>query len=307
MLGRAAPLALVVDDDPVARAIVSRVASQQGFAVAEAGDGLAAVRLHAEKHPSVVFLDIEMPGLSGLDALREIREADPHVPVVIVSGAAAQDLGVRAFDLGAVNFIGKPIEPREIRFVLDRIRAAVEEEEDLRPVLPLLCERRTALLMPTDLSLLGPVVAYLGRELRSHYPGYDLPVTEARLALYEAIANALEHGNLEIDYDAKTDALSADGGIRALIERRLSEPRFRSRRVRVEAVYRPNEVTWSVADEGRGFSPETEEAAHRLGDPTSLHGRGIRLMKHVMHDVVWNATGNEVRMTLRVHPAEAAR
>jgi DNA-binding response OmpR family regulator len=293
-------VALIVDDEADARLILKRVAEKAGFHVVEGCDGNEAVSLQAATHPDFICLDIEMPGMSGLDALRDIHDADPHVPVVIVSGAQAADIGQRAFDLGAVNYIGKPFDVREIRFVIDRIRGAIEEKMDLQPALALLKERRTVLEMPNDLALLTPVVAYLGKELEAHYPGFDVPVTEVRLALYEAIANALEHGNLEIDYDTKTEALTTDGGIRALIERRRHEPKYLGRRVRIQADYDPTTVIWRVRDEGPGFSPSTEETAHALGDPTSLHGRGIRLMRHLMDEVAWNPSGNEIRLTMNI-------
>ena len=292
------PLALVVDDDQDSRGILRRVAEGKGFRVIEGQDGEQAVRLAHELRPALILMDIGMPKKNGLDALRDIREADPHVPVVIVSAAEHPESGEQALDLGAVNFVLKPFDLREIRFVVDRIRAALREEEDLRPALELLMERRTVLAVPSDLTLLAPVVAYLGRELRVHFPGFDVPVTEVKLALYEAIANAIEHGNLEIDYEAKTKAMSEEGGIRALIEHRRADPKYRDRKLRVEAEYEAGSVRYRIRDQGPGFSPKGVEDRHNLGDVTALHGRGIHLMRHYMDDVSWSPTGNEIRMTL---------
>lgn len=295
-----APLALVVDDDEDSRRILSKVAERQGFRVEQACDGEGAIRLQRELRPDLILLDVSMPGISGLDALREIREVDPHVAVVVVSGAADAEIGEKALDLGAVNYVGKPFDVREMRFVLERIRGAFQEEVDLRPALGLLKERRTVLELGCEVERISAVVAYLGREARAHYPGYDVPVTELRLALYEALANAVEHGNLEIDYDAKTQALAEEGGVRALIERRRTDPRYRDRRVRVEVDYEPETITWRIRDEGPGFCPKREEEAHHLGDTSSLHGRGIVLMRHLMDDVSWNASGNEIRLRMRL-------
>ena len=180
------PLALVVDDEEDSRTILRRVAEKQGFRVVEGKDGAEAVALAADLRPAMILMDIGMPKMNGLEALGAIREADPHVPVVIVSAAERPESGEQALDLGAVNFVLKPFDLREIRFVIDRIRAAIREEEDLRPALGMLVERRTVLAVPSDLTLLAPVVAYLGRELRVHFPGFDVPVTEVKLALYEA-------------------------------------------------------------------------------------------------------------------------
>jgi DNA-binding response OmpR family regulator len=291
-------LALVVDDEADSRAILARVADRAGFRVLEATDGAQAVALTREVRPDMILMDISMPRMTGLEALREIREIDPQVPVVIVTAADQPGAGAEALELGAVNFVLKPIDLREILFVVERIRAALREEEDLRPALDLVCERRTVLQMENDVSVLGPVVAYLGRELRVHYPGFEVPITEVKLALYEALANAVEHGNLEIDYDEKTRAMGEEGGVRGLIERRRADPRLARRRVRIEASYEPARVVYRVRDEGRGFRHRTEEEEHRLGDTTALHGRGILLMKHYMSEVAWNERGNEVRLAL---------
>lgn len=293
-----APLALVVDDDEDSRRILAKVAQRQGFRVEEGVDGVEAVRLQRALRPDLILLDVSMPGMSGLDALKEIREEDPHVMVVVVSGAEEPEVGERALDLGAVNYVNKPFDVREIRFVLERIRGAFQEEADLRPALDLLRERRTVLEVGNDVDRLSSVVAYLGRELRAHYPGFDVPVTEVRLALYEALANAVEHGNLEIDYDAKTAALSEEGGVRALIERRRADPRYAGRTVRITADYAPTQVRWRIADSGPGFDPRRTAETCNLGDTSSLHGRGILLMKHLMDEVAWNETGNEIRLTL---------
>jgi CheY-like chemotaxis protein/anti-sigma regulatory factor (Ser/Thr protein kinase) len=299
------PLALVVDDEEDSRTILSRVAEKQGFRVISASDGAGAIRLQREARPDLILLDVTMPGMSGLDALREIRDVDPHVAVVVVSGAAEPEIGERALELGAVNYVGKPFDLREMRFVLERIRAAIEEEQDVRPALAMLQERRTVLLADNDLKSISAIVTYLGRELRAHYPGYDVPVTEARLALYEALANAIEHGNLEIDYDAKTAALASDGGVRALIEQRAADPRFKDRRVRIQAEYGISNVTWTIRDEGPGFSPSAEERDHRLGDTSALHGRGIILMRHLMDHVAWNPLGNEITLRLDARRRES--
>jgi DNA-binding response OmpR family regulator len=295
----AAPLlALVVDDEADSRAILAKVAERAGFRVVEGVDGAQAVALTREVRPDLILMDISMPRMTGLEALREIREMDPQVPVVIVTAADQPGAGAEALELGAVNFVLKPIDLREILFVVERIRAALREEEDLRPALNLLRERRTVLELQNDVSVLGPIVAYLGRELRVHYPGYEVPVTEVKLALYEALANAVEHGNLEIDYEQKTHAMGEEGGVRALIERRRNDPRLARRRVRLEASYEPSRVVYTIRDEGRGFRHRTEEQEHRLGDTSALHGRGILLMKHYMSEVDWNDEGNEVRLAL---------
>jgi CheY-like chemotaxis protein len=293
-----------VDDEADVRGILASLVAKHGFSVTEGKDGEEAVRLVAERRPDLVFLDVMMPKLTGLEALAQIREANPDVCVVLVSATASQEHVEEALRLGAVNFIQKPFDRREIGFVVQRIRTAIDEEADLQAVLGLLEERKTVLSLGNDTGTIAKVVAFLGRELRLHYPGRDTGATEVKLALYEAIANAVEHGNLEIGYDDKTKAASEPGGVQALIEKRRHEAPYATRKVRVEARYGADEVEYRIRDGGPGFSVKRQEA--RRQDLTALHGRGILLIRHYMHGVSWNAEGNEIRLTRKVVAREGS-
>ena len=295
---RGKPVALVVDDHAENRALLAKIVRREGFEVVEGADGEEAVRLAAERSPDLILLDIAMPKKSGLQALEEIREHNRDVPVVIVSAVDQPGASEEALNLGAVNFVRKPFDPQEIRFVVGRIRGALEEEADVVPMLRLLRERRTVLELGNDVPLLSQVTAFLGRELRLHYPRHEVPITEIKLALYEALANSIEHGNLEIDYDTKTKAMETEGGITGLIERRCADPRYASRTVRIQVDYEPHRVVYRIQDAGPGFPHGDERHAKRLGDTTSLHGRGILLIRHYMSSVEWNEQGNEITMTL---------
>lgn len=293
------PLALIVDDVADVRLLLRTMALRRGFDVVEAADGRQGVDLARERHPDLILLDLRLPDLDGLDALAQIREHDPRVPVVIVAAALdRQQLG-RSLDLGAVNFVSKPFDAAEIEFVLDRIYRAVAEDQDLRPVLDVVASRTTSLSLPGQPAVLSRVVAWLGRELTQGYPGWDLPLAEIKLALYETLANAIEHGNLGISYEMKTRAMSDPGGMDRLVKERLADPAYASRRVHVHVEYLADRVVYRVRDEGAGFDPG-QLTQRPLGDTSALHGRGLALVRHYMDEVGWNEAGNEIRMVRRV-------
>jgi CheY-like chemotaxis protein len=292
------PLALVVDDVPEVRRLLGHLAQRRGFQVLEAADGEDGVKLARGHRPHLILLDLRLPGMSGLDALAQIREEDPQVAVVIVAAVPDRADLQRALDLGAVDFVRKPFDAAEVDFVLDRVYRAVTEDADLRAALDHVTERHSRLSFPGRPALLSKVVAWLGRELRQAYPGLELPLPEIKLALYETLANAIEHGNLGITYDMKTRAMEALGGMDALVQRRLAEPRYAGRRIHVLAEYLPDRVSYTVTDEGEGFDPEALKA-RPLGDTTALHGRGLALVRHYMDEVTWNPRGNEIRMVHR--------
>jgi DNA-binding NarL/FixJ family response regulator len=113
---------LVVDDQApfrsVARSLVELVKGWQ--VVGEASSGEEAVELAAAIHPSVVLMDINLPGITGIEATRRIVAADPDAAVVLVSTYAADDLPDDARDCGAVGYVRKDdLTPRLLRSMLE--------------------------------------------------------------------------------------------------------------------------------------------------------------------------------------------
>lgn len=288
------PLALIVDDAPDTRTILRALATQRGFEVIEAEDGALALEAARSQRPDLILLDIRMPNMNGLEALEEIREEDPNVSVVIISGESDEATLEEALSLGATNFVHKPFDPEEVRFVLDRSFQTIEEEQDIQAVVKLVTRRATRIDLPSETLMLGKVVSYLGRELTHNFVGYTVQLTDIKLALYEALANALEHGNLEITFDEKTQAMETKGGILGLIQTRI-EAGLGERQIQISVEYDQASVTYRIEDQGPGFDPATM-INKPVADTSALHGRGITLIRHYMDEVSWNESGNEITL-----------
>jgi two-component system nitrogen regulation response regulator NtrX len=105
---------LVVDDEPNIRRMLAALLTAEGYEVHEAGDGQSAIEI-AKTDPDVVLLDLMMPGsLDGMATLEKLRERDPELPVIMMSGRAALSDAVRATRLGAFNFLEKPLTPESV-------------------------------------------------------------------------------------------------------------------------------------------------------------------------------------------------
>ena len=105
---------LVVDDDPVVGRSFDRVLSGKGYAVITASDGQEALnKLEAEDY-DVVFTDIKMPGMSGLEMAERVKERRPWLPVVIVTGYGSPGNEARAEAAGVSGFLRKPLSPEMI-------------------------------------------------------------------------------------------------------------------------------------------------------------------------------------------------
>ncbi len=128
---------LCVDDDPVARAIYTRGLGEalSDDEISEAASGDQAIGYLEDNVVDVVITDLSMPGLSGLDVLREAKEKDPSIEVIMVTGKASIASAVEAMHGGARDYIEKPIDIPLLREKLENIREfhrRSREAEDLR-------------------------------------------------------------------------------------------------------------------------------------------------------------------------------
>jgi two-component system, NtrC family, response regulator HydG len=114
------PTILVVDDDGDARATLEEVLADRGFTPALAADARSGLELLKRRLPAVVLLDLDMPGMSGLDALPEIKAIDAELPVIILTGEARVPTVVEAMRRGAYDYLTKPWRTEELMLRLDR-------------------------------------------------------------------------------------------------------------------------------------------------------------------------------------------
>jgi len=129
---------LVIDDEAEIRRSVRMILEYEGYEVIEASSGPEGVTLAERETPDLVFLDIKMPGMDGLDALQRIKAANDTLPVVIISGHGTVSTAVEATKAGAFDFIEKPLASERvlvtIRNALDQTRLRDENTSLKRAV-----------------------------------------------------------------------------------------------------------------------------------------------------------------------------
>ena len=111
---------LIIDDEKVIREGVERALSKRGYHIEKAEDGDRGLVLLKEQPFDIVLTDLMMPGLDGFAVLDWIRENQPHVQVIVITGFATVTKAVTAMKQGAFDFVGKPFTPDYIRVVVDR-------------------------------------------------------------------------------------------------------------------------------------------------------------------------------------------
>ena len=115
---------LICDDAAFMRMMIKDILTKNGYnVVGEAENGLKAVEKYQETKPDLVLMDITMPEMDGIQALKKIKQADPNASVVMCSAMGQQAMVIEAIQSGARDFIVKPFQPDR---VLEAVKKAVE-------------------------------------------------------------------------------------------------------------------------------------------------------------------------------------
>ena len=117
---------LVVDDDQIIRQTTSLKLTQAGFVVTLAASGEAAIDCLDLSAFDIVVSDVRMPGMSGIDVLRNVRIRFPHLPVILMTGLVEEDIRIAASTWGAAALFQKPVNREAL---VTAIHAAIEESE----------------------------------------------------------------------------------------------------------------------------------------------------------------------------------
>jgi two-component system, chemotaxis family, chemotaxis protein CheY len=112
---------LVVDDSGFARRTLRRILEEQGYGVEEAASGTEALAKYLEAKPDVVFLDLVMEGMQGIEVLKRLREVDASVKVVVATADVQKATHVQMLKAGASALVNKPFKPEEVVSELRRI------------------------------------------------------------------------------------------------------------------------------------------------------------------------------------------
>lgn len=126
---------LIIDDEVTICESCSQVLKQEGYLVETSLDGVTGLEKFDDLKPDVVFLDLKMPGLSGMEVLEKIGEKDKNVVTIVITGFATIESAVESIKNGAFDFLPKPFTPNELRIIAKRgldHRKLLLEAESLR-------------------------------------------------------------------------------------------------------------------------------------------------------------------------------
>ncbi|HZE76411.1 MAG TPA: sigma-54 dependent transcriptional regulator [Gemmatimonadales bacterium] len=125
------PSVLIVDDERTLARAVRTFLAESGYEAEVAGDAETALGMLERLRPDVVFTDVRLPGMSGIDLMRRIREFDPAIPVIIMTAHGTIEGAVEAVKLGAFDYLKKPVDLEELKLLADRAREQSRRDGEL--------------------------------------------------------------------------------------------------------------------------------------------------------------------------------
>jgi len=113
---------LIVDDAAFMRMMIKDILEKNGYdVVAEANNGIKAVEMYKREKPDVVTMDITMPDMDGIEAVKAIREFDPAAKIIMCSAMGQQSMVMDAIRAGAKDFVVKPFQPDRVLEAISKI------------------------------------------------------------------------------------------------------------------------------------------------------------------------------------------
>ncbi len=295
--GSETPTVLVVDDCSVDRRLVTGLLARSlGLRTADADGGEGALEAIERERPAVVVTDLQMPGMDGLALVEAVRRRYPEVPVVLMTGHGSEEVAMNALRAGAACYVPKRAMSTELVPTLRRVLSLAAPARDRQRLQGAWRERTSAFELPNDPDLVAPVVSLLRQDLDALGFGDETARTRVAVALHEALANALFHGNLEVSSDLRQDD---ERHFYAEAERRRRLAPYDARRVHVHATITPEAALYTVRDEGPGFDVSKTHRPIDTDDLMRIGGRGLLLIRTFMDEVSHNPAGNELIMLKR--------
>ena len=290
------PTALIVDDSKVDQRLAGKLieaAPSLGVTVAYADDGKQALQAIAQETPRIVITDLQMPEMDGLELTTAIRKTHPNVPVILMTAHGSEEIAAEALRIGAASSVPKKNLAEDLATTVEHVLELAGAANDIEALTPFKLNIETTFTLGPDSSIIHPVIRYLRHETARLRLCDETAAVRVGVALSEAITNAIDHGNLEVD--SKLHEQDADAFYKLLNERRNAEP-YKSRTVTVHAHFTPQRAVFTINDQGKGFNAES------IPDPTEaenlgkIRGRGVMLMRMFMDHVSYDNNGTQVTL-----------
>jgi DNA-binding response OmpR family regulator len=260
------------------------------YEVILAETGAEGIDKFREFSPDIVISDMRLPDKNGNIVVKEIKEIDREVPIIIITGYSDHQLILSAMKNGACDLLKKPFKPNDLKYLINKIETLFRKIKVKLSSAFVQWEKRH-LIIRNDLRIIRSVVDFIFSNI--DYISED--VSFMKIGLQEVLINAIEHGNLEISNKEKKELLDR-GDYNKILNKRVQDSAYKDKFVDIKVFSTPEYLKITIQDMGKGFDPT------QIPDPTNPenfleeYGKGIFMAINAFDEVEYNDIGNCVTL-----------
>jgi len=295
---------LIVDDDKYISLLLYNFLEDEGYLCETAENGLEALEKVSKGNKyDMVLLDFVMPKMNGMEFLSAVKEINPKLPIMMISGYRTRENTLEALRLGAIGFIKKPFSLNDVLKNLKLVFHTSKSKKELGPIIPYLKKGNMEFVFKTG--EIGPdkVSLYLATHLGEMGFIEGRRISTVALAFNEVLTNAIEHGNLELPVNYFVEGTGGEDkdSVTDLKNQRLKDPLYANRNIVIQYQFQNEETAVTISDEGPGFDTSRVAEFLKSGDPSKSEGvgRGLVLLKYAVDEVKLNERGNKVTLVIK--------
>lgn len=287
------PPLLIIDPDLALQEILGEILKNR-FRIFVANSIAEAKPILDREDPHLIFIELVLAGEEPIQFIERTKKTKSNTQFIVITDKATVENAVTALRHGALDFLKKPFEIDDIARIVGKFFSlTANREADYDIYSSIIAESRTFQL-PTDFSVISTFMSEI-MHIISRFTGIDKKTTlTIRLSLYEMLVNAMEHGNLEINYEMKKNLLEEVIDYQRFLQDRANEEPFRDRKVLVSYTYDTKSISFTITDDGKGFDVSKVPNPHASENLERLNGRGIFISRVNMTQVKYNDKGNQV-------------
>ena len=245
----------------------------------------------------ILLLDIDGADVELNEIMFDIRRIKRNQAFIVLTSDPTYETVIFSMGLGALDYFRKPLDRVAVSKIMNNHRRRINESGEHLNLNGFVTFREVRMDLPTDINILPQAANKITAEIYSSEVIEADQIYNLNLAILECLTNALEHGNLQIGYDKKTELIKTGDYLRAIKDLSAVKP-FCDRIIKVRYTLRPGDVIIEIEDEGDGFDVKNNMDRLKSRSRGDYHGRGIILAMNMVDEVSFNDKGNRITLKL---------
>jgi DNA-binding response OmpR family regulator len=295
------PPVLIIDPDLALQEILGEILKNR-FRIFVANSIAESQSIMQGEDPHLIFIELQLPGEDAIEFIERSKRSKSNTQFIVITDNATVENAVTALRHGALDFLKKPFEIDDIARIVEKFFSLTANREADYDIYSSIIEEARTFELATDFSIISTFMSEI-MHIISRFARIDKKTTlTIRLSLYEMLVNAMEHGNLEINYDMKKNLLEEVLDYQRYLTDRTNEAPYKDRKVRVSYKFDTKSIAFTITDEGKGFDVSKVPNPHATENLERLNGRGIFISRVNMTRVTYNEKGNSVTLYKELTP-----